>query len=72
MIGNFQTSKSLNIREREYRCLCLYCVINTYASLMYVLKKTGKVFASKFVGPQALVLLKKNLPDRGLTKVEKH
>jgi hypothetical protein len=39
MIGSFQTSKSLNIREREYRCLCSYYVINTYASLMYELKK---------------------------------
>jgi hypothetical protein len=39
MIGNFQTPKSLNIREREYRCLCSYYVINTYASLMYELKK---------------------------------
>jgi hypothetical protein len=29
----------LNIREREYRCLCSYYVINTYASLMYELKK---------------------------------
>jgi hypothetical protein len=38
MIGNFQTSKSLNIREREYSCLCPY-VINTYAILMYELKK---------------------------------
>jgi hypothetical protein len=56
MIGNFQTSKSLNIREREYRCLCLYYVTNTYASLMYELKKIGKVFMSKFVGPRAHVL----------------
>jgi hypothetical protein len=31
MIGNFQTSKSLNVREREYRCLCSCYVINTYA-----------------------------------------
>jgi hypothetical protein len=29
MIGNFRTSKSLNVREREYRCLCSYYVINT-------------------------------------------
>jgi hypothetical protein len=44
MIGNFQTSKSLNVREREYRCLCSYYVINTrtYASLMYELKKNWK------------------------------
>jgi hypothetical protein len=26
-------------------------VINTYASLMYELKKIGKIFTSKFVGP---------------------
>jgi len=37
---------------------------------MYELKKIGKVFTSKFVGtgPSS----KKNLPGRGLTKVEKH
>jgi hypothetical protein len=56
MIGNFRTSKSLNVREREYRCLCSYYVINTYASLMYELKEIGKVFTSKFVGPRALVI----------------
>jgi hypothetical protein len=41
---------------------------------MYELKKTiRKVFTGEFVGPRALVLLKKkNLPGRGLTKVEKH
>jgi hypothetical protein len=39
MIGNFQTSKYLNVREREYRYLCSDYVINTYASLMYELKK---------------------------------
>jgi hypothetical protein len=42
IIGNFQTSKSLNIREREYRCLCSYYVINNYASLMCELKKKLK------------------------------
>jgi hypothetical protein len=46
----------LNVREREYRCLCSYYVINTYASLMYELKNIVKVFTSKFVGPRALVL----------------
>jgi hypothetical protein len=29
----------LNVREREYRCLCSYYVTNIYASLMYELKK---------------------------------
>jgi hypothetical protein len=43
-------------REREYRCLCSYYVVNTYVSLMYKLKKIGKVFTSKFVGARALVL----------------
>jgi hypothetical protein len=43
MIGNFQTSKSLNVRKRKYRCLCSYYVINTYASLMYELKKKLRV-----------------------------
>jgi hypothetical protein len=60
----------MNFREREYRCLCSYYVINTYA--MYELKKNGKVFTSKFVGPRAIVLSQNNLPGRGLTKVEKH
>ena len=27
-----------------------YLIINTYVSLMYELKKNGKVFTSKFVG----------------------
>jgi hypothetical protein len=72
MIRNFQTPKSLKVREREYRCLCSYYVINTYASLMYELKKIGKIFTSKFAGPRALVLWKNYLPGRGLTKVGKH
>ena len=38
---------------------------------MYELKKIGKVFTSKFVGPGPR-LIKINLPGRGLTKVEKH
>jgi hypothetical protein len=37
MIGNFQTSKSFNIREKEYGCL-------------YPVIKTVKEFTSKFVG----------------------
>jgi hypothetical protein len=37
------------------------------------LKKIGKVFTSKFVGTgRGPCLIKKNLPGRGLTKVEKH
>ena len=39
---------------------------------MYELKKNGKVFTSKFVGTGPLSYEKKNLPGRGLTKVEKH
>jgi len=35
-------------------------------------KKIGKIFTSKFVGTGPLVLRRKNLPGRGLTKVEKH
>jgi hypothetical protein len=63
----------LNIRERKYRCLCSYYVINTNASLMYELKKIGKIFTSKFVGPWVLVLLKNNnLLGCGLTNVKKH
>jgi len=36
------------------------------------LKKTGKLFTSKFVGTGPSSYKKKNLPGRGLTKVEKH
>jgi len=37
------------------------------------LKKIGKLFTSKFVGTgPSSYKKKKNLPDRGLTKVEKH
>jgi hypothetical protein len=51
MIGNFQTSKSLNVREREYRCLCSYYVINTYASLMYELKNMERYLPVNLLGP---------------------
>ena len=36
------------------------------------LKKIGKVFTSKFVGTGPSSYKNKNLPGRGLTKVEKH
>ena len=36
------------------------------------LKKNGKVFTSKSVGTGPSSYEKKNLPGRGLTKVEKH
>ena len=39
---------------------------------MYELKKIAKVFTSKFVGIGPSSYKKKNLPGRGLTKVEKH
>ena len=39
---------------------------------MYELKKIGKVVTSKFVGTGPPFYKKKNLPGRGLTKVEKH
>jgi hypothetical protein len=52
MIENFQTSKPLNIREREYRCLCAYYVINTYASLMYELKKLERYLRINLFGPE--------------------
>ena len=38
---------------------------------MHELKKIGKVFTSRFVGTGPSSYKKKNLPDRGLTKVEK-
>jgi hypothetical protein len=39
---------------------------------MYELKNIGKAFTSKFVGTGPSSYKKKNLTDRGLTKVEKH
>ena len=39
---------------------------------MYKLKKSGKVFRSKFVGTGPSSYEKKNLPGRGLTEVEKY
>jgi len=40
---------------------------------LYELKKIGKVFTSKFVGTgPSSYKKKKNLPGRGLTKVEEH
>jgi len=36
------------------------------------LKEIGKVFRSKFVGTGPSYYKKKDLPGRGLTKVEKH
>ena len=47
-------------------------IINTYVSLMYELKKIGNVLTSKSVGTGPSSYEKKNLPGRGLTKVEKH
>jgi len=39
---------------------------------MYELKKIGKVFTSKSVGTGPSSYENKNLPGRGLTKVQKH
>ena len=39
---------------------------------MYELKKIGKVFTSEFVGTGPSSYKIKNLPGRGLTKLEKH
>jgi hypothetical protein len=39
---------------------------------MYELKKIGKVFTSKFVRTGPSSYKKKNLPDHGLTEIEKH
>ena len=47
-------------------------IINTYVSLMYELKKIGNLLRSKSVGTWPSSYEKKNLPGRGLTKVEKH
>jgi hypothetical protein len=72
MIGNFQTPKSLNVREREYRCLCSYYVINTYASLMYELKKMERYLRVTLLSPGPSSYRKTYLPGRGLIKVGKH
>jgi hypothetical protein len=48
-------------------------IINTYASLMYELKKNNwEGTDEEICWDWALALWKKNLPGRGLTKVEKH
>ena len=47
-------------------------IINTFVSLMYELKKIGKVLTSKSAGTGPSSYEKKNLPGRGLAKVEKH
>ena len=39
---------------------------------MYELKKFGKIFTTTLVRTGPSSYKKKNLPDRGLTKVEKH
>jgi len=39
---------------------------------MYELKKIGKVLTNKSVGTGPSSYAKRNLPGRGLTKVEKH
>jgi hypothetical protein len=52
MVGNFYTSKSLDILERKYRCLCSYYVINTYASLMYEIKKMESYLRMNLLGPK--------------------
>jgi hypothetical protein len=57
MNGNFQTSKSFNISEREYRSLWPVIKIACNPTICW---------------DRALVLYKKNLPGRGLIKFEKH
>jgi len=47
-------------------------IINTYVSLMYELKKNGKVFTSKFVGTGPSFYEKRIYQAADLTKVEKH
>ena len=47
-------------------------MINTYVSLMCELKKKLGRYLRVNLWDRALVLWKKNLPDRGLSEVEKH
>ena len=47
-------------------------IINTYVSLMYELKKMESYLRVNLLGPGPCLIKKKNLPGRGLTKVEKH
>jgi len=50
-----------------------YLIINTYVSIMYELKKKlERYLAVNLLGPVPCLIKKKNLPGRGLTKVEKH
>jgi len=46
-------------------------IFNTYVSLMYELKKLERYLRVNLLGPGTR-LIKKDLPGRGLTKVEKH
>jgi hypothetical protein len=46
-------------------------IINTYVSLVYELRKNGSYLLVNLLGPGPR-LKKKNLPDCGLTNVEKH
>ena len=47
-------------------------IIDTYVSLMYELKKMERYLRVNLLGPGPCLIKKKNLPGRGLTKVEKH
>jgi hypothetical protein len=56
---NDREFSDIEIFEHSRKGISLFMliyIINTYASSMYELKKIGKVFTSKFVGPRALVL----------------
>jgi hypothetical protein len=73
MIGNFQTSKSLNVREKEYRCLGSYYVLTTYIVYCMNLKKLERYLRVNLLGPgPSSYKKKKNLQGRGVTKFEKH
>ena len=39
---------------------------------MYELKKMERYLRVNLLGPDPLLIKKKNIPDHGLTKVEKH
>jgi hypothetical protein len=47
----FSDSEIFERSRKEYRCLCAYYVINTYASLMYELKKMERYLRLNLLGP---------------------
>jgi len=80
LITNLNAILYLSTRHTVYISVLIlsmimpWLIINTYVSLMYELKKKMGMYLRVNLlglGPR-LIKKKKNLPGRGLTKVEKH